>query len=501
MADIYTSKDDENTIQDVLSYGLQTPDEPKYTVLRLALAKSLRLDTPPDSEFDRVSEKKSEYALKQITGKGRPNDDEGICDFDEITRMLLSVYHHEDLFQDDKAYRTYLQRHIRRGLYEIRTTWTRSHDFLAFLQEELFAGFNPQKTEQQPEIPAEQLYQALLEIGVKADIRNTQYGPRLSRSYIYLDNISHYDTLKRGLSKLALTLGIQEGVFLQNTSEPKIVGLDIPRKPEAWQQVTTAGLTEWAEQQTAGKNMPVWLGLDALGQNFGFDLEEAPHLMLAGSTGSGKSICLHALLISLLQTQTPETLQLALIDSKQVELSRYETLPNLFSEGVVQSVLKVGDLLNDLIAEMERRNKLLRELGVSSLKEALKTHKNHLPRIVLVIEELADLFMQSKELENLLVQLAQKSRSAGIHIVLATQRPDAATFSGLLRSNIPGRIALRVQKTTESKIILDENGAEKLLGKGDMLVKTPPYPQPMRVHGAYVTQDDIQAAIRHFVRG
>jgi S-DNA-T family DNA segregation ATPase FtsK/SpoIIIE len=151
-------------------------------------------------------------------------------------------------------------------------------------------------------------------------------------------------------------------------------------------------------------------------------------------------------------------------------------------------------LLNGLVEEMERRNQILGKLGASNLAEAQKHHHVSLPRIVVIVEELADLMMQSKDIETPLVRLAQKARSTGIHLVLATQRPDAITFSGLLRSNIPGRIALRVQKSSESKIILDETGAEKLLGAGDMLVKVGSN-NVTRVHGAYITADDIKQAI------
>jgi len=154
--------------------------------------------------------------------------------------------------------------------------------------------------------------------------------------------------------------------------------------------------------------------------------------------------------------------------------------------------------LEKLVDEMERRNQLLRDAGVSNLTEALQQRKLQLPRIVVVIEELADLMMQSRELEAPLVRLAQKARSTGIHLVLATQRPDSVTFSGLLRTNIPSRIALRVQKNTESRIILDEMGAEQLLGSGDMLVKIPQVStNAIRVHGAYISQDDIKLCLRN----
>jgi S-DNA-T family DNA segregation ATPase FtsK/SpoIIIE len=298
---------------------------------------------------------------------------------------------------------------------------------------------------------------------------------------------------------LAFRLGLQqEGVFIHATSEPKVVGMDIPRQRQHWKSIDASRLPKWAEQEKGNSRLAVWLGEDVLGNDFSFDLVDAPHLLIAGTTGSGKSVCLHALLLSLLWTQSKDSLQLALIDPKQVELAQYERIPHLYSKGVVHLITDVMELLEQLVDEMERRNQLLREAGVSNLTEALQQRKLQLPRIVVVIEELADLMMQSRELETPLVRLAQKARSTGIHLILATQRPDSVTFSGLLRTNIPSRIALRVQKNTESRIILDEMGAEQLLGSGDMLVKIPQVStNAIRVHGAYISQDDIKLCLRN----
>jgi len=503
MADIYTSAEDERLIDQVLYYGFRRKNAPKYTVLRLAFSKSLRMATPPDRILDNVPlEKGKEYALKQVTGLGKKPNEQGEQDFDNATRLLLSTYHQQDLFEDDAAYHQLLQRHIRRGLYEISTTWNRSHDFFAYLQEELF---NPLSADTQTQaatdqgILAQQLQQALAEMGIRVDVRKTVQGARLDRHDLFLENLDHFDIFKRSLSKLALSLGIQASLFYHHTDEQKIISLDIPRKAESWHTVSAAKLSDWANQQATQQGLPVWLGQNVLGEDFDFDLEQAPHLLIAGATGSGKSICLHALLCSLLWTQTPDNLQLALIDPKHVDLAAYQKLPNLFGGQIVHQIQDCAELLDTLVAEMERRSQILHDLGVRDLREAHKKQQTNLPRIVLVVEEMADLLMQSKELETPLVRLAQKARATGIHLVLATQRPDANTFSGLLRSNISGRIALRVQKASESRIILDEMGAEKLLGKGDMLVKTPPNNLPIRAHGAYVSRDDIQTAIRHFM--
>lgn len=497
MADIYTSKADELIIDQVLQYGFRAVTKHKYTVLRLALAKSLRISTPPDVSYDKVNEKGGEYFLKQMTGKDR-EDENGGLDFDEAVCALLSIYHNEDLFADLKQYRTLLQRHVRRGLYEIQSSWNRSHDFIVYLQEELFSGLESISDQQTVSTIETTLVDALLEIGVSAEIKEKTQGSRIDRYSLYLPNIQHLDQLKRGLEKLAFRLGLQqEGVFIHATNEPKVIGMDIPRQRQHWKIIDASRLPKWAEQEKGNSRLAVWLGEDVLGNDFSFDLVDAPHLLIAGTTGSGKSNSLHALLLSLLWTQSKDSLQLALIDPKQVELAQYEKIPHLYGKGVVHLITDVMELLEQLVDEMERRNQLLREAGVSNLTEALQQRKLQLPRIVVVIEELADLMMQSRELETPLVRLAQKARSTGIHLVLATQRPDSVTFSGLLRTNIPSRIALRVQKNTESRIILDEMGAEQLLGSGDMLVKIPQVStNAIRVHGAYISQDDIKLCLR-----
>jgi S-DNA-T family DNA segregation ATPase FtsK/SpoIIIE len=187
-----------------------------------------------------------------------------------------------------------------------------------------------------------------------------------------------------------------------------------------------------------------------------------------------------------------------LIDPKGTEFPLYRKLPNLFGGACAKNIVEALDIFNALVEEMESRNRRFVELGVRNYEEA--SSKIPLPRIVVVVEELADLLMQSRELETPLIRLAQKARSAGIHLILATQRPDAATFSGLLRSNVPVRIALRVQKHTESSIILDQKGAEALLGKGDMLVKLTDRSEPIRLHGANLTDDNIAQAIAHYSR-
>lgn len=270
-----------------------------------------------------------------------------------------------------------------------------------------------------------------------------------------------------------------------------VVTIDVPRPHNEWAPIPANLFADWAASNRGAPGLPVWLGLDAIGDGFSFDLKAAPHLLVAGTTGSGKSVCLNAIVLSLLLTQSPDSVQVALVDPKRVEFSRYNGIPHLYGAEVAMDVSSAVEMFNNLVEEMERRNKVFSELGVSSYDEAIASKRVSLPRIVLFVEELADLLLQSRSVEPPLVRLAQKARSSGIHLVLATQRPDAATITGLLRSNIPARIALKVQKASESTIILDMRGAEGLLGKGDMLVRLPSAGDPIRVHGVSLDGEDI----------
>lgn len=501
MADIYTSKEDEETINRVLKSGLELDDkEPKWKVLRIALAKSLQIETEPDNSLDTVSGKRGEYNLQQVTGKGKDNDLK-IQDWDPACRALLSVYHKQDFFADETTYRKILQRHIRRGLREIDISWKSGSDFHAWLNHEFFSNL-----QSAPAVAIEykdRLCSAFSEIGIRAEIQTKANGHRLTRYKVYFSDINEIDKLKRGgLEKLANLLGVQQqGIVQEESNEPKTIYLDIPRLRDSWTFTTGKELRQWVETFLPDSyKLPVWIGTDVENQPYYFDLSDTPHLFVAGTTGSGKSVCLHTIIISLLERMaaTPENVQFALIDPKEVEFSIYQDLPNLFMNKVFGSdTTEVITLLQELVKEMNTRNASFQRIGVTNIDEAL--HKGEeLPRIVIVIEELADLVMESKEIQTDIIRLAQKGRSSGIHLVLATQRPDSQIFSGLLRSNIPSRIALSVQKSTESKIILDDIGAEKLLGRGDMLIKLSSDAVPKRIHGVFVNRDDSVQAVKKF---
>jgi S-DNA-T family DNA segregation ATPase FtsK/SpoIIIE len=491
--DISISLQDKAFLDEILRHGLNQPSAHKWTVLRLALARSLQIPTPPDELLDELSDRGHRYDLEQVTGKG-VSDDDVPRDFNIPIVALLSAYHDEDLFASDERYFRLLQRHIRRGLREFRSSWRVGHDFHAYLFQDMFAGLIS------PTAPPEQgqtLTKALAEIGVTGEVSEVIHGPRLSRYWVVLADINHLDKLQRGLDKLALSLNLQQsGVFLMPGDEARTVCLDLPRPPETWQALPGDRLREWARDYDGDAILPVWPGVDALGQPYFFDLALAPHLLVGGTTGSGKSLCLHGLILSLLWRQPASRLKLVLIDPKEVEFASYRGLPHLHGGAPIGESDEAAVCLRDLCNEMDERHHRFQSLGVANLAEA-HAKGDTTPYIVVFVEELADLVLRSGAIvEEPLVRLAQKARSAGIHLVLATQRPDAETFSGLLRSNVPARIALTVQKSSESKIILDDTGAEKLLGRGDMLVKANAGNSPVRVHGPHIRRDDIAACVR-----
>ena len=222
-----------------------------------------------------------------------------------------------------------------------------------------------------------------------------------------------------------------------------------------------------------------------------------PHLLIAGSTGSGKSVCVNSIIISFLFRSGPEDVKLILIDPKVVELAEYNGIPHLLMP-VVTEPRKAAGALGASVAEMERRYKLFAENNVRDIKSYNKLAKQHpdvlehLPYIAIIIDELADLMMVAgKEVEDYICRIAQKARAAGIHLVIATQRPSVNVITGLIKANVPSRIAFAVSSGVDSRTIIDMNGAEKLLGKGDMLFYPAGFPKPQRVQGAFVSDEEV----------
>ena len=318
------------------------------------------------------------------------------------------------------------------------------------------------------------LTKALAELAIKVQVKEVIHGPRITRYRVLLMNLSDLAKISKSTSQLGSALNLGNVLpMVSNGDEAKTVFIDLPRAKSTWKTVEIDRLKNWANEGARDTNqLMVYAGVTVTGADVTFDLADAPHLLVGGTTNSGKSVCLHSILLSLLLRHKPETLQVALIDPKKVEFSAYAKLPHLYRGEIVTETPEALELLTELVAEMDARYTGFTRLGVANIAEARRKGQA-LPFIVVFIEEMADLVMQDANIEPLIARLAQKARAAGIHLVLATQRPDAKTFTGLIRSNIPARIALLVQKGTESTIILDEVGAENLLGTGDMLIRLP----------------------------
>lgn len=486
MSRVYITEEDETLVRQILRKGLRAPErEPKWKVLRIALAFSLARSEAPAESFDNYQPKGGEYSWEQVCGQGLNPD------YTDSYRALLSAYHDTDLFADEKGmFARLLQRHIRRGLHEIRNGWRERHDFHEFLYQELLS--RSQAEEQQAGDMQIRLQAALRELSLDARIVQQTDGARLQSFDVELADANQLRALQRADEKLALILGTGS-ISIHLPGTPRTVSLQIPKPRNVWRNVLWSEVRNYlpaSEEMQLG----VCLGFDPLGQTVCFDLSKAPHLLVAGTTNSGKSVALHALLCSLLSRHSAQDLRLCLIDPKQVEFTVYRGLPHLQGAEPITEMEQAVTVLEDVVKEMEQRQAALAKQGLTNLAQWRNQDKAAPPYFVVCVEELADLIMQYPQAEEPLVRLAQKGRASGIHLVLATQRPDSATLSGLLRSNIPSRLGLSVQKASESKIILDENGAEKLLGQGDALLKVAGEGM-RRVQCAFLEVSDIKAVV------
>ncbi len=493
MDKFYFGRDERAFMFRVIEKGmLQKPGQaPQWWVVRLALAKSLQFEEPPnDDKFAPPPHVQggSELHLDQITGK----DKGGLEDYTRALKLLLSARHGADLISNDALFEETLHRHIRRGLHEIKISWRENSDFFDYLYQDLFfEKFTNESGETSlGDISNEDLTLALHKIGVRVEVEQKLDGPRLSRFRLVLSGVDDYDKLRRNIDDLNFILGLSANSisFELGGGERRIV-LDIPRPMSIWHYI------KWAEAQKAlqetSYRLPVCSATDVLGVPISFDLASAPHLLIGGTTGSGKSICVHAIILSLIVcVERPE---LVLVDPKAVELTAYTNYGNLRGGRVITDMADARAVFQELVKTMDQRQKDYMSIGVRDIDEARKKGSDD-RSIVVVVDELADLVLGNPEVVGPLVRLAQKARAFGIHLVLATQRPEAGTFPGLLRSNIPSRIALTVQKNSESRIILDEGGAENLLMRGDMLVRMVGQ-KTIRAHGVSVSQSDIERVL------
>jgi DNA segregation ATPase FtsK/SpoIIIE, S-DNA-T family len=338
---------------------------------------------------------------------------------------------------------------------------------------------------------AQALVGALADFGVEARVVGEITGPRVTRYELQLaagTKMSKISALKDDLSYALATTEIR---ILAPIPGKQAVGVEVPNL--APNLVTLGDVFD--ELPSSSSPLAVWLGKDISGNAVWTDLARMPHLLIAGTTGSGKSGCINTILSSVLLRATPDEARLILIDPKRIELSLYESIPHLLTP-VVSSPKEASIVLTNVLAEMDQRYERLSTVRARNLPEANRAFRSRgeppLPYLLVVIDELADLMMISpQQVEDAVIRLAQKSRAVGIHLVLATQRPSVDVITGMIKANVPSRIAFAVSSQTDSRVILDQAGAESLLGQGDMLFKPLGTSRLQRLQGAYVSEEEI----------
>jgi DNA segregation ATPase FtsK/SpoIIIE, S-DNA-T family len=357
---------------------------------------------------------------------------------------------------------------------------------------------SPEKTDASGETAArvaDLLVQTLAHFGIEATVIGQISGPRVTRYELQLapgTKVAKVAALKDDLSYALATTEIR---ILAPIPGKQAVGVELPNlSPNL---VTLGDIFD--DLPATASPLSVWLGKDISGAAVWTDLARMPHLLIAGTTGSGKSGCINALLTSVLLRATPDEVRMILIDPKRIELNHYESIPHLLTP-VVSSPKEASAVLANCTAEMERRYERLASVRARNLNEANRSFRQRgeptIPYLLVVIDELADLMMIAPQaVEDAVIRLAQKSRAVGIHLVLATQRPSVDVITGMIKANVPSRIAFAVSSQTDSRVILDQGGAESLLGQGDMLFKPLGTSRLQRVQGAYVSEEEIALVV------
>ncbi len=365
---------------------------------------------------------------------------------------------------------------------------------------------------------ARTIEETLLSFGVPVQVVEVNRGPTVTQFGVrpgYIEKRTRSGKVERVKVKVSKIQALANDLSLALAAAPlrieapvpgkSIVGIEVPNLQVSL--VSLRGIME-SEQYTRMKSkLRLPLGRNVSGIPVVADLTKMPHLLVAGATGSGKSVCINSILVSLLLTNTPETLRLFLVDPKRVELTGYNGIPHLIAPVEVEPK-QVVKSLRWMVGEMDRRYRLFAEVGVRDIerynKKIAATGKKPLPYILLVIDELADLMLASPdEVENQITRLAQMARATGIHLIIATQRPSVDVVTGLIKANFPARVAFAVTSQVDSRVILDMPGAEQLLGRGDMLFMAPDSSKPVRLQGAFVSDAEIRRTVRYWkgIRG
>ena len=331
--------------------------------------------------------------------------------------------------------------------------------------------------------------------GIEVDMGEVRVGPTVTQYSLKPARGVKLSRITALANDLALALAAHPIRIEAPIPGKSLVGIEVPNQRVA--MVSLRELLESKEWKSRSNNMHIALGKDVAGKVWCGDLPKMPHLLIAGATGSGKTVCINTILLSLLYENTAETLRLIMVDPKRVELTMYNGIPHLLTP-VITDHKKTVNALRWTINEMNRRFDLLSLAGRRDINSYNQSADETLPHIVFVIDELADLMaMAASEVEAGIIRLAQMARAVGIHLIVATQRPSTEVITGLMKANIPARIAFSVASHIDSRTILDCPGAEKLLGRGDMLFLSAEMSKPMRLQGAFISEEELQRVIKH----
>ena len=342
------------------------------------------------------------------------------------------------------------------------------------------------------------LSDTLVSFGIEANIINVTRGPSITRYELELSRGTKLSKVTNLADDIALALGASGVRIAAIPDKISVVGIEVPNR--AVSTVFARDVIDSPEFKRSKSCISFAVGKDIGGNQIIGDIAKLPHMLIAGTTGSGKSVCMNSLIVSLLYKSRPDEVKLIMVDPKMVELRVYDKIPHLLVP-VVTDPKKAAGALQWSVTEMMRRYRTLADAGVRDLESFNKVARSTgeyepMPRIVVVIDELADLMLvAAKEVEESICRVAQMGRAAGVHLVIATQRPSADVITGLMKANIPSRIAFAVASAMESRIILDTAGAEKLVGKGDMLYAPLGQGKPRRVQGCFITEDEVQRVV------
>lgn len=364
--------------------------------------------------------------------------------------------------------------------------------------------------EQEAKSKARYLEEIIREYGFSVRVREIQLGPTLTQYQVEPEQGLRVSKIANLADDLAVKLGVANvRIVFPLLGKQNLIGIEIPNVKK--QVVRLREVMEQLDGTYDKMSIPIFLGKDVAGKPLMADLATLPHLLIAGRTGTGKSVCLNSIITSIIMTRAPKDVRMLMIDPKMVEMSQYGTIPHLMHP-VVTDMKKAEAILAWAVDKMEERYRWLARAGVRHIKDFNKmshelklkrvkpksgeTMPETMPFIVIVVDEMADLMMTApKEVESHIIRLAQKSRAVGIHLILATQKPIVSVITSLIKSNLPARIAFQVSSKTDSRVVLDENGADRLLGMGDMLFLLPGTSVLIRAQGTYLSDDEINRVV------